>query len=43
VQINFSVVTGNSAGVYLLPALHPLTTMRALHNPFQMIHGASDR
>lgn len=43
VQINFSVQTGNSVGVYLLPALHPLASYRALHNPFQMTHGASDR
>lgn len=43
VQINFSVLTGNSVGVYLLPALHPLASYRALHNPFELVHGASDR
>lgn len=43
VQINFSVQTGNSIGVYLLPALHPLASFRALHNPFEMVAGATDR
>lgn len=45
-----SVVTGNSVGVYLLgsPGLTLLTTFggnqgnRALHNPFEMVVGATD-
>lgn len=43
VTVNFSVQTGNSIGVYLVPAKDPLTTFRALHNPFQTTHGAADR
>lgn len=44
VQVNFSVQTGNSVGVYILPAVsNVLTGYRGLHNPFEMTVGASDR
>ena len=44
VQVNFSVQTGNSVGVYILP--HPnnvLTGYKSLHNPLEMTVGATDR
>ena len=44
VQVNFSVVTGNSVGVYILPDnTNVLTGLRGLHNPFEMTAGAADR
>ena len=44
VQVNFSVVTGNSVGVYILPDnTNVLTNLRGLHNPFEMTAGAADR
>jgi hypothetical protein len=42
VQVNFSVVTGNSAGVYLIDAATPVSGYRALHNPFEKTAGAPD-
>lgn len=38
-----SVVTGNAAGLYLVPASYPLVSMRGLHNPFEMVPGTVDR
>jgi hypothetical protein len=42
VQVNFSVVTGNSAGVYLIDAATPLAAYRTLHNPFEKVAGTPD-
>jgi hypothetical protein len=41
VNCAFSVVTGNSAGLYWVPANYPFGTMRALHDPFNLTAGAS--
>jgi hypothetical protein len=42
IQVNFSVVTGNSAGVYLIDAAAPLAAYRTLHNPFEKVAGTPD-
>lgn len=37
-----SVQTGNSVGVYSVPASMWIRTYRGLHNPFQTVQGATD-
>jgi len=46
VHVDFSVVTGNSVGVYRIPAIAGVVTTvgasSTLHNPFESVTGASD-
>lgn len=43
VNCALSVVAGNAAGLYLVPAGVAFATMRALHNPFELVAGSQDR
>jgi hypothetical protein len=43
VNCALSVVTGNAAGLYWVPANYPFAAMRGLHDPFNLTPGAQTR